>query len=81
MKKTWVDYITEAYRNLGGDADYDGLYRELGRLKGKPLTSAQQATVRKEIERKSRDSDNYDETADLFRSIGGIGSGHWGLKR
>jgi hypothetical protein len=56
-------------------------YEELGRLKGKPLTTTQKATVQKEIERKSSDSDNYDKTEDLFYSAGGIGSGRWGLRR
>lgn len=77
---TWVDYIIKAFRNLGGEAGYDDLYAELGRLKGRLLTKTQQATVRKEIERKSSDSDNYDKTEDLFYSCG-KGSGRWGLRR
>ncbi|MET4802558.1 hypothetical protein ABIA96_005152 [Bradyrhizobium sp. LB11.1] len=76
---TWVDYIIKAFRNLGNEASYDDLYAELGRLKGKSLTTTQKATVRKEIERKSSDSENYDKTEDLFYSVG-KGSGRWGLR-
>jgi hypothetical protein len=78
---SWVDYIVKAFHNLGGEASYDELYEELGRLKTRQLTTTQAATVRKEIERKSSDSANYDKTEDLFYSAGGIGSGRWGLRR
>jgi hypothetical protein len=31
---TWVDYIVKAFRNIGGEANYDDLYQQLGRLRG-----------------------------------------------
>jgi hypothetical protein len=34
---TWVDSIIKAFRNLGGEASYDELYAELGRLKDRLL--------------------------------------------
>ena len=76
---TWTDQIVAAFQNLSGETDYDTLYRELGRMRGQTLTDAQKATVRKEIERKSSDSENWDRTADLFYSVQ-IGSGRWGLR-
>ena len=76
---TWVDQIEKAFKTLGGEASYDSLYDELGRIRGTKLTTTQKATVRKEIERKSSDSENYDKTEDLFYSVGGIGSGLRGL--
>lgn len=76
---TWAQQIAAAYAGLGGEADYFYLYKEIARMRGEALTSTQEATVRKEVERKSRDSENWDGTGDLFYSAG-IGSGRWGLR-
>lgn len=78
--KNWLGRIVEAFERLGGDANYTALYAELA--KGEPsLTPGQLAGIRREIENHSSDSGNYRRTRpDLFRSVGGIGSGHWGLR-
>ena len=78
---TWSDLIERAFLNLGGESGYPVLYSEVGRLKGRQLSRIDKATVRKEIERKSSDSDIWQGKEDLFRSVGGKGSGIWGLKR
>lgn len=79
---TWLERIVEAYEALGGQSDYSTLYKEVGRRGGRALTSAEEAGVRKEIERHSSDSLNWKPgTPDLFYSVNGIGSGVWGLRR
>jgi hypothetical protein len=75
------DQIVEALTKLGGDATYSQLYAEIEKLVGKPLSNGQRAGIRREIENHSSNSQNWDGMReDLFRSIGGIGSGHWGLR-
>lgn len=77
---TWVEYIFEAYTNLGGLAAHSELYKELSRIRGKKLTKTQEATVRKEIERFSSDSQNWEGRKDLFYSVHGLGRGVWGVR-
>ena len=81
-RKRWVDWIYEAMMNLGGSASYTELYEEIQKIHPGPLTKSWKATVRRTIETYSSDSDNYRENnPDLFCSVGGIGSGYWGLRR
>lgn len=78
---TWREDIQEAYRHLGGFASYEQLYRELSRIRGKALTSGNQAGVRREVENHSSDSDNWKlHKPDLFYSVEGKGKGVWGLR-
>jgi hypothetical protein len=77
----WADWICKAMRNLGGTATYDELYAELRRIRPPPFSADWKATVRQTVERHSSDSENYREgNENLFYSVGGIGSGHWGLR-
>jgi hypothetical protein len=80
---TYLDDIERAFINLGGDAPYDDLYREVGRIRGRALTEVQKGNVRLTIQRHSKDSE-MDERRKrppyIFRSIGGLGSGHWGVR-
>lgn len=78
-----VDTIEMAMLNLGGDALYEDLYREIGRIRGHGLTENQEGHVRYVIQKHSEDSQmnpNRKRTP-LFYSVGGLGSGHWGLIR
>ncbi len=78
---TWREDIQEAYRRLGGAASYEQLYQELGRIRGKTLTSGKQAGVRREVENHSSDSENWKpHRPDLFYSVEGKGKGVWGLR-
>lgn len=81
MKKTWLDWIVDAMTQLGGDATYEDLYHQIQLIHPGPLSKEWKASVRKTIENYSSDSDNFREThEDIFKSVGGKGSGHWGLR-
>jgi hypothetical protein len=78
-----VDTIELAMANLGGDAPYSTLYKEVGRLRRRELTENEEAHVRLVIQTHSVESevDARRKQAPLFFSVGGLGSGHWGLLR
>ncbi len=76
----WLELIQKAFANLGGIASLPMLYAEIGKLRGATLTHTDQATVRKEIERHSSDSEVWQEKQDLFISTRGVGRGVWGLR-
>ena len=81
MKKTWLDWIVEAMRQLGGSAAYEDLYHQIQLIHTGPLSKEWKASVRKTIENNSSDSDNFREgNQDVFKSVGGKGSGYWGLR-
>lgn len=81
MKKTWLEWIVEAMTALGGSALYEDLYYRISIIHPGPLTRQWKATVRRTIECHSSDSDNFKENnRDIFRSLGGKGSGYWGLR-
>jgi hypothetical protein len=79
MPNSWVQDIVSAFENLGGTARYNELYEEVSRLRGGELPSSWQAIIRQTIETHSSHSRNF-KGNDLFYSVGGIGSGHWGLR-
>lgn len=77
----WVDYIIRAMQELGGYASYPQLYAKIEEIRRAPFTGQWQATVRRTIENHSSDSENFRPgSRDLFYSVGGIGSGIWGLR-
>ncbi len=77
---TWLEDIKQVFEAVGGEVHYSDLYEELGRIRGRKLSRNDEATVRKEVERFSSDSDNWKEgRADLFRSARGKGKGFWSL--
>lgn len=79
---SWRDVVVEALESLGGQGSLDSIYKQIAKHNRRTRTKAWQATVRNTIESASSDSDNYRETApDLFYSVGGKGSGTWGLRR
>jgi len=81
MNKSWREWIVAAFRELGGSATYEQLYERIRLIRPGPFTSEWKATVRRTIETYSSDSENYSPgNPDLFSSIGGLGSGHWGLR-
>lgn len=80
--KKWVEWIVEAFENLGGTAYLESIYKEIERLRPDGLTPQWHATVRNVIESHSSDSYNYSSSRkDYFYSVSGIGGGHWGLRR
>ena len=81
MKKTWVEWIIQAFNELGGKAVYDVLYDRIRDIRTEPFSREWKATVRRTIETHSSDSDNYRENStDFFYSVGGKGSGYWGIR-
>lgn len=82
LKKTWCDWIRQALQDLGGEANYDSLYHRLLEIRTESFSKEWKATVRRTVETYSSDSDNYRESnPDLFYSVGGKGSGWWGLRK
>jgi hypothetical protein len=79
MPNSWVQDIVSAFENLGGKAKYRELYEEVSRIRGNSLPQSWQAIIRQSVESHSSDSRNF-KGNDLFYSVGGIGSGHWGLR-
>ena len=78
---TQLEYRVEALKNLGGKASYSQIYEEFERLTNTVLTPGRKAGIRKNIEDHSSDSMNYKGKEDIFYSVGGIGSGEWGLRK
>jgi hypothetical protein len=79
VASSWVQDIVIALENLGGSARYSELYEEVSSIKDGALPRSWQAIVRQSIESHSSDSRVF-RGHDLFYSVGGIGSGHWGLR-
>jgi hypothetical protein len=76
-----VDLVVQALLNLGGDALLEDLYEEVGRVRQFALRLNEEAYVRLLLQQHSEDS-NIDpdrKLKPLFYSVGGLGSGHWGL--
>src|SRR5215213_5034636 len=80
--RPWVDEIQDALRELGGKGHLDEIYRRV-KERGKMDFSANahwQDRIRRTIETHSSDSLAYGGQRDLFYSVGGSGSGVWGLR-
>lgn len=59
MAATWLEEIVSAFETLGGVVSYDQLYRYIEANTSRQLTKAWKATVRREVENHSTDSENY----------------------
>lgn len=77
--KRWLDIIVHIMEDIGGLAKYEDLYAKIEATYPSRLTSAWKATVRRTIEDHSSDSNNF-RGKDVFYSVGGLGSGTWGLR-
>jgi hypothetical protein len=75
---SWKDDLVEALTALDGQGSLAEIYVEVTRRRPN-LRGQWQATVRGTLERHSSDSENF-KGEDLFYSVGGIGSGSWGLR-
>jgi hypothetical protein len=79
---TWLETVERAFVNLGGSAVYSDLFREIGRLRGRALTKNQKSNVCLTIQCRSSESrmnERRKRRPYVFYSVGGLGSGHWGL--
>ena len=83
--KIWIDYILEAFRNLGGEARLSEIYDEVKKLRlanSASLSRTWKATVRREIEQNSSDSEAFvGNRGDLFYAPKGKGRGVWALRK
>lgn len=85
-KNIWLDEIIEAMKELNGHALYSELYELIesrGNIENFNKLKNPKAQIRGTIERFSSDSEVYKNNKskkDIFYSVDGIGSGHWGLR-
>lgn len=79
MKRTVRDEVVEALRNLGGKAKLKEIYAEVERISDRE--KVYKPSIRAALETNSSDSEAFNGKNDLFYSVGGIGSGVWGLRK
>lgn len=77
---TWLEYIIQAFENLGGIATYSQLYKEIKKIRENNLCNNWKAVIRATIERHSSDSSTFNGKRDIFYSVDGLGKGLWGLR-
>lgn len=78
IKESWLDSVKKAFANLGGEAKYKDLYREVKKIRLSQnliLTSEWRASVRATIENYSEDSANFCGK-NIFQKLG---YGYWGI--
>jgi putative restriction endonuclease len=75
--KSWLDEITEALQDLGGEGTLDDIYTRIYDRNQMVFTSSWKNTVRRTIYDNSKDSVGR---RDVFYSVEGLGEGIWGLK-
>jgi len=79
---TWRQDIIAVMEELGGDASNADIYAQLALRRRRPLSEEDKVAVRTAIRSHSSDSDTWtSKRPDLFYSVGGKGSGRWGLRR
>ena len=82
-KVLWRDDVKAALVDLGGSAHLDEIYKQVRSIRmkeGRRLPRSANAIVRRELEYNSSDSESFTGKFDWFRSVRGIGAGHWGLR-
>jgi predicted HNH restriction endonuclease len=75
---TWKKDIIKALTNLGGTAQYEGLYDEVKRIRTTPLPDSWKKIIQRTVQDHAGESDGF-KNEKLFYSVSGIGSGVWGL--
>lgn len=84
-KTRWCDDVSNALRDLGGNARLSKIYqkvREIRESAGRSTPKSLEEVVRKELEMRSSDSEVYDADRgeDWFEMAEGKGSGIWALR-
>lgn len=75
--KSWLEEITEALNELGGEGTLLDIYNQIEDRKQMKLTTAWKNTVRRTIYDNTKDSVGR---RDVFYSVEGKGNGIWGLR-
>ena len=82
---TWKDDVVKALENLGGVAHISSIHKEVEKLRKGNLNNAVKATIQRELESFSSDSDIFEtylgRKKDLFYMAKGKGNGYWGLRK
>lgn len=81
-RKTWLEDVVVALKNLSGIAHYEDIYTEAEKVRksrGASWPQNAKAIIRRTIEEQSSDTKSFKEQ-DLFYSVQGIGKGVWGLR-
>jgi len=78
---TYLDKVKEAIAHHGGEATLDEIYAYIkGHFGYRLPTAPEQSSIRKAIYFHSSDANLFKHEKDLFYSVGGKGSGVWGLR-
>jgi hypothetical protein len=77
---TWREEIEAALRELGGEARLKDIYDVIQIRRSGNLSESWRATVRRELEQNSSDTESHRGRHDTFYSVEGIGGGVWGLR-
>jgi len=77
----WIEEIVKAIEELGGEANYPEIYGWFEKNTERELPPSWKAIIRRNIEENSSDSTAFLGKNNLFYSVGGLGSGKWGLKK
>lgn len=75
---SWLDDVITALKNLGGTAHYDLLYKEIQRIRKRPLPEAWKKIIQRVVQDHAIESSGF-KTRRLFYSVNGKGSGVWSL--
>ena len=82
---TWKDDVVKALENLGGVAHISSIHKEVEKIRKGNLNNAVKATIQRELESFSSDSDIFEtylgRKKDLFYMAKGKGNGFWGLRK
>ena len=76
---TWKKDVIKAFRNLGGEASYKSLFKEIEKIRHGPFSPEWKKTVRTIVTKNSSDS-NYFREEDIFYTVEGLRKGVWGLR-
>lgn len=85
-KYSWLEVIQKALEELGGHAKYADLYDKIEEMQLRDFSKIKsiKQPVQGTIQSYSSDSTVFkykgDKDKDIFYSVNGIGSGHWGLR-
>lgn len=77
---TWLEEVVKTLTELGGQARLSEIYYYIEKHAHRSLPTNWRASVRKNIEYHSSDSQAYQGKIDLFSSVEGISGGVWRLK-
>jgi hypothetical protein len=75
----WLDEIIQAFRACGGTASLHEIYDLIAQTTQRSLAPSWQSIVRGTIEDHSSDA-AFRRGRDIFYSVGGKGSGYWGVR-